>query len=99
MIGVRPTSGPASISDRPGWTDQICFYQLGKRPPLLILADLPGYGHAVANPTEIKIWNVMTRDYLRNREVLSLCCVLVDSTRGLCTHDSSLIKFLTKRGM
>lgn len=99
ISGLSPRKGPAKVSERAGWTDQICFYQLGKRPPLFILADLPGYGHAVANPAEIKIWNVMTRDYLKNREVLSLACVLVDSTRGLCAHDTSLIKFLTKRGL
>ena len=46
MVGVLPKKGPASVSERAGWTDQICFYQLGKKPPLLVLADLPGYGHA-----------------------------------------------------
>ena len=46
MVGVLPKKGPASISERAGWTDQICFYQLGKKPPLLVLADFPGYGHA-----------------------------------------------------
>jgi ribosome biogenesis GTPase A len=48
ISGLSPRTGPASVSERAGWTDQICFYQLGKRPPLLNLADLPGYGHAVA---------------------------------------------------
>lgn len=30
MCGVKPKKGPAGISDRAGWTDQICFYRLGK---------------------------------------------------------------------
>lgn len=100
MAGVRPSSGTlASVSDRAGWTDQICFYQLGKKPPVLNLADLPGYGHAVARPQEIKRWKVMTRDYLGNRKVLSLCCIMVDSTRGLCGLDKSLVRFLGAVGV
>ena len=28
MSGANPRKGPASVSDRAGWTDQICFYQV-----------------------------------------------------------------------
>ena len=28
MVGVLPKKGPAKISNRAGWTDQICFYQV-----------------------------------------------------------------------
>jgi hypothetical protein len=28
MIGVLPSKGPAKVSERAGWTDQICFYQV-----------------------------------------------------------------------
>lgn len=84
------------VSDRAGWTDQICFYQVGKKPPLLILADLPGYGHAVATSEDQKAWKLMTRDYLGHRVVLSRCSILVDCTRGLCSQDTSLIRFLNK---
>jgi GTP-binding protein len=94
MAGCTASSGPAGVSDRAGWTDQICFYQLGKKPPTFNLADLPGYGHAVARTQQIKQWKLMTRDYLKNREVLSLCCIMVDATRGLCGLDKSLIRFL-----
>jgi hypothetical protein len=34
MIGISPRKGVASVSDRAGWTDQVCFYKLGKRPPV-----------------------------------------------------------------
>lgn len=96
MAGFSAKKGPASVSDRAGWTDQICFYQVGKRPPVLIFSDLPGYGHAVASAEDMKSWKNMTRDYLGNRIVLSRCCVLVDCTRGLCSQDHFLLKFLTK---
>ena len=94
MIGVAPRLGPASVSDRAGWTDQICFYRLGKRPPKLTLVDLPGYGHAVAKPADMKFWKLMTRSYLGGRLCLSCCCILVDCTRGLCDADISLLRFL-----
>ena len=35
------------------------------------MVDLPGYGHAVATQHAMKDWNVMIRDYLTNRHVIS----------------------------
>lgn len=96
MIGTRPRAGPALVSDRAGWTDQICFYQLGRRPPLFNLVDLPGYGHAVADDSRKHAWKTMIRDYLRNRPILSKCCILVDCTRGLCVQDFNYIRYLSK---
>ena len=99
IAGLHPKKGPASVSDRAGWTDQICFYQLGKKPPILIMADLPGYGHSVSTPLMRANWKAMTRDYLSTRIVLSRCCVLVDCTRGLCDGDYSILKFLQQNGV
>lgn len=72
LAGLAPKRGPARVSDRAGWTDAVFFYQLGKRPPLLTLADLPGYGHAVASVQQKRRWREMTHGYLRERGVLSL---------------------------
>ena len=100
LTGTTPSKGKASVSDRAGWTDQICFYQLGKRPPVMTLVDLPGYGHAVASEQHKQQWQRMIRDYLGGgRLVLSRCYVLVDCTRGLCNEDRSLMRFLTKSGV
>jgi len=71
LVGVLPRFGPAKVSDRAGWTDQLCFYQLGKRPPILTMVDLPGYGHAVATTQDKIAWNRMMKDYLSTRRVLS----------------------------
>jgi GTP-binding protein len=37
MAGIHPRKGPAGVSERAGWTDNICFYNLGKKPPVLTL--------------------------------------------------------------
>jgi len=98
MIGVRPNSqgGLAKAHERAGWTDEVFFYALGKRPPVLTLADLPGYGHAVASTSDIRRWKVLSRSYLSQRVILSRCFVLVDSTRGLCRDDHQMLRFLSK---
>jgi GTP-binding protein len=97
MIGIAPSKGQASVSDRAGWTDQICFYQLGKRPPVMTLVDLPGYGHAIASDAEKRRWQLMTRDFLGgSRVILSRCCVLIDCSRGVCEEDRKLLRFLDK---
>lgn len=98
MVGLSPHKGAASVSDRAGWTDQICFYMVGKKPPVMTLADLPGYGHAVASVVDKRQWTLMTRDYLSSRRVLSKCCVLVDCTRGICEEDHKMLRFLAKVG-
>ena len=33
MVGLRPSKGPAAISDRAGWTTDISFYQVRPRRP------------------------------------------------------------------
>ena len=99
LTGSTPSKGKASVSDRAGWTDQVCFYQLGKRPPVMTLVDLPGYGHAVASEHHRQQWQRMIRSYLGGaRPVLSRCYVLVDCSRGLCAEDRSLMRFLSKAG-
>ncbi|CAM9743777.1 unnamed protein product [Ectocarpus sp. 12 AP-2014] len=98
LSGIHPRRGPASTSDRAGWTDLVGFYQVGKKPPVLTLAsvDLPGYGHAVATRHAIKGWLRMIKEYITTRQELIRCCVLVDCTRGLCEEDRALLQLLAK---
>ena len=92
------SQGPAGVSERAGWTDFVSFYQVGKKPPVLTLADLPGYGHAVANRVMQKEWRRMIRDYLSGgRQQLCRCCVLVDATRGLAAEDMEIIEHLERK--
>ena len=96
LTGLGAHKGPASVSDRAGWTNQISFFQLGRIPPKLTLVDFPGYGFAVATMEQKRNWKMMTTDYLKSREILSCCYVLVDCTRGICSQDRALLKKLKK---
>ena len=96
LTGLGARKGPARVSDRAGWTNQISFFQLGRMPPKLTLVDFPGYGFAVATIEQKRHWKMMISDYLKSRDILSCCCVLVDCTRGLCTEDKALLQKLRK---
>jgi GTP-binding protein len=78
----------------------VSFYQIGRKPPVLTLADLPGYGHAVANRAMQKEWRRMIKDYLSGaRQQLCRCCVLIDATRGLAQEDLELMAHLERRSI
>lgn len=47
------------------------LFQLGKRPPIVTLADFPGYGHAITSAMNKRMWNNMMKDYLKNRPILT----------------------------
>jgi GTP-binding protein len=74
----------ARVSQTPGRTRQINFFDLGGR---LMLADLPGYGFARASKREAESWNALVFDYLRGRPNLRRVILLVDSRRGLMEAD------------
>ncbi|HEY5048205.1 MAG TPA: ribosome biogenesis GTP-binding protein YihA/YsxC, partial [Rhizomicrobium sp.] len=54
----------ARISQNPGATKQINFFELGNR---LILADLPGYGYARISKSLAQEWQHLIFSYLRGR--------------------------------
>jgi GTP-binding protein len=86
----------ARISNTPGRTRQINFFDLGGR---MMLVDLPGYGYAEAPKTEIRRWTALLRTYLRTRSTLRRVCLLVDSRRGLREIDLPLMEMLDSSGV
>eukprot|EP00613_Pedinella_sp_CCMP2098_P077394 CAMPEP_0171936840 /NCGR_PEP_ID=MMETSP0993-20121228/34092_1 /TAXON_ID=483369 /ORGANISM="non described non described, Strain CCMP2098" /LENGTH=425 /DNA_ID=CAMNT_0012578069 /DNA_START=33 /DNA_END=1310 /DNA_ORIENTATION=+ len=94
LAGLSRGKGVARVSDRAGWTDALFWYQVGAKPPIMSLVDLPGYGHAVVEPKAKAQWFASTRSYLASRRVLSRVCVLVDCTRGVGAEDAELLHFL-----
>ena len=81
----------ARISDTPGRTQQLLFFNLGDR---LILVDMPGYGYAKVSKALSAAWNVLLRDYLRGRVPLRRACLLVDSRHGLKASDREMMTLL-----
>ncbi len=83
--------GLAFTSARPGCTQLINFFRIGKE---YIFADLPGYGFAQV-PVEVKReWQALVEAYLQKRERLALCVVLLDSRRGWMDSDLELKDWL-----
>ncbi len=81
----------ARVSNTPGRTQQINFFDLGGRA---FLVDLPGYGYARASKTDTAAWNKLIRDYLRGRPTLARVCLLIDARRGLGDVDREITALL-----
>ena len=81
----------ARISNTPGRTRQLNFFDLGGR---LMLVDLPGYGYARASKTMIRDWTALLRDYMRGRAKLVRLCLLIDARHGLRDSDRELMDML-----
>jgi len=83
----------ARISNTPGRTQQINFFNLAAR---LMLVDMPGYGYAKKSKEDVAEWGELARDYLRGRPTLRRTLVLVDSRHGFKPSDESIMTILDK---
>lgn len=83
----------ARASNTPGRTQAINFFNLGER---LMLADLPGYGHANAPRQEKDRWTDLVHHYLQKRNTLRCVCLLVDGRHGIMANDLSMMHFLDR---
>ena len=83
----------ARVSQTPGATRQINFFNLGGR---MMLVDLPGYGFAKRSKTEAEAWQEMIFSYLRGRARLRRVALLVDSRRGVMDSDEQVMELLDR---
>lgn len=83
----------ARTSSTPGRTQQLIFFELGRR---LMLVDLPGYGYAKAPKKDVERWTRLTRSYLKGRPQLRRVLLLVDSRHGLKDVDREVMSELDK---
>src|SRR3954470_6341929 len=81
----------ARVSQTPGATRQINFFNLGGR---LMLVDLPGYGFAKRSKTEAESWQEMIFAYLRRRARLRRVLLLIDARRGVMDSDQQVMALL-----
>jgi GTP-binding protein len=83
----------ARVSQTPGATRQINFFNLGQR---LMLVDLPGYGFAKRSKTEAAAWQEMIFSYLRGRSRLRRVALLIDARRGVMDTDQQVMELLDR---
>ncbi|MEI6557575.1 MAG: ribosome biogenesis GTP-binding protein YihA/YsxC [Rhodospirillaceae bacterium] len=81
----------ARISNTPGRTQQLNFFNLGDR---LLLVDMPGYGYAKESKSKIEAWSDLVRRYLKGRVPLRRVCLLIDSRHGPKPPDLSMMTLL-----
>jgi GTP-binding protein len=86
----------ARISNTPGRTRQINFFDLGGA---LMLVDLPGYGYAEASKVAVKRWTGLVRRYLQTRASLRRVCLLIDARHGIKDIDRPLLDMLDRAGV
>ena len=85
----------ARVSNTPGRTQQINFFQLGRQ---LMLVDLPGHGYAKVSKSKVKGWTKLTEAFIRGRPNLQRVLLLVDAKVGLKDADEPLMDLMDEAG-
>jgi len=96
LINSLLGSKQAHTSSTPGRTRAINFFALHegvKAQPVMIFADLPGYGYAKISKSISAEWPQFIEPYLAERETLALGVCLVDTNIPPQASDTQLITF------
>ena len=83
----------ARVSNTPGRTRQLNFFDLGGR---LTLVDMPGYGYAKAGKDIKADWQGLMFDYLRGRPTLRRVLLLLDARIELKDTDHQVMDLLDR---
>jgi GTP-binding protein len=81
----------ARVSNTPGRTRQLNFFNLGDR---LTLVDMPGYGYAQASKSMKADWQGLMFDFLRGRPTLRRVVLLLDARIETKESDRMAMKLL-----
>ncbi|MEZ5831322.1 MAG: ribosome biogenesis GTP-binding protein YihA/YsxC [Dongiaceae bacterium] len=86
----------ARVSNTPGRTQQINFFDLGGH---LMLVDLPGHGYAQVSKSKVKGWTRLVDAYIRGRPNLRRVLLLVDAKVGTKEADDTLMSLMDESGL
>ena len=86
----------ARVSNTPGRTQQINFFDLGSH---LMLVDLPGHGYAKVSKSKVKGWTRLVDSYIRGRPNLRRILLLVDANVGTKDADETLMDLMDESGL
>ncbi|MBX3453032.1 ribosome biogenesis GTP-binding protein YihA/YsxC [Ferrovibrio sp.] len=78
----------ARVSNTPGRTQQLNFFELGAK---LWLVDLPGYGYSKVGKQAAADWTRLTLDFLKGRPNLRRVLLMVDSRHGIKDSDEDVM--------
>jgi len=102
LLNALVGSKQAHVSSTPGRTQAINFFALhesaARTQPVLLFADLPGYGYAKVSKSISATWPTFIEPYLAERPTLALCICLVDSNIPPQERDAQLIHYLKETG-
>jgi GTP-binding protein len=102
LLNALVGSKQAHVSSTPGRTQAINFFALhesaARTQPVLLFADLPGYGYAKVSKSISATWPSFIEPYLAERSTLALCICLVDSKIPPQESDAQLIHYLKEVG-
>ena len=100
LINALLGSKQAHTSSTPGRTRAINFFALHegfgdkmKPKPVMIFADLPGYGYAKISKSISEEWPKFIEPYLAERETLAMAVCLVDTNIPPQKSDTTLVRF------
>jgi GTP-binding protein len=82
----------ARVSNTPGRTRQLNFFDLGEGR--LTLVDMPGYGYARASRSVKEDWQGMMFDFLRGRATLRRVLLLMDARIETKANDRQAMRLL-----
>ncbi|CEP19800.1 hypothetical protein [Parasitella parasitica] len=94
LINSVAESNVVRTSDKPGLTQQINFYNVGK---LFHMIDMPGYGFAFVDDAEREQWRQLMETYITERKTLKRVYVVLDARHGVKVADIDFFKMLNSK--
>ncbi|KAG2185355.1 hypothetical protein INT44_002146 [Umbelopsis vinacea] len=93
LINALAESSTVRTSDKPGLTQQLNFYSVGR---LFNIVDMPGYGFAFVDEEKRLAWRELMETYMTKRSTLKMVYVTIDARHGLKVGDKDFLAMLDK---
>ena len=97
LINLLTKKGLAKTSQKPGKTMLINHFEINDGE--FFIVDLPGYGYASRGKDQREEFSTMIKDYILNREQMTLLFVLIDIRHKPQKIDVEFLKWLGENGV
>ena len=92
LINLLTKKGLAKTSQKPGKTMLINHFEINNGE--FYIVDLPGYGYAARGKEQRELFSAMIKDYILNRQQLTLLFVLLDIRHSPQKIDLEFLRWL-----